>query len=83
MIQVEYKSNQKASIDIHNMTVDTAKRQIEQYLSRVNGSIKEIEIIHGYTSGTALRDMVRKRLKHTKIKGKVISMNPGITILIL
>lgn len=80
---IEYKNNQKASVDIHNMTSDQAKRYLEQYLNKVNGSIKEIEVIHGYSSGTILRDMVRKRLKHSKIKSKVISMNPGVTTLIL
>lgn len=80
---IEYKSNQKVSVDIHNMTGDVAKKYLEQYLNKVNGSIKEIEVIHGYSSGTVLRDMVQKRLKHSKIKSKVISLNPGITILIL
>lgn len=80
---VRYTSNQKAEIDIHNMTHDQAKRYIEQFLSRVNGSVKEVTIIHGYSGGTVLMDMVQKGLRHPKIKGKVKSMNPGITILML
>lgn len=80
---VKYINNQKAEIDIHNMTRDQAKRYIEQFLNKVNGSIKEVCIIHGYSGGTVLLNMVQKGLKHPKIKAKMKSLNPGITILIL
>lgn len=80
---IRYTSNQKAEIDIHNMTHDQAKRYVEQFLNRVNGSVKEVTIIHGYSGGTVLMDMIQKRLRHPKIKAKVKSMNPGITILML
>lgn len=80
---IRYTSNQKAEVDIHNMTHDQAKRYLEQYLNRVNGSVKEVSVIHGYSGGTVLLNMVQKGLKHPKIKAKVKSMNPGITILVL
>lgn len=80
---ISYSSNQKAEIDIHNMTHDEAKRYIINFLNRANGSIKEVSVIHGYTGGTVLKDMVQKGLRHPKIKSKVKSMNEGITILIL
>lgn len=78
-----YINNQKAEIDIHNMTHDQAKRYIIQFLNKVNGSVKEVSVIHGYTNGTVLLEMVQKGLKHPKIKAKVKSFNTGITILIL
>jgi DNA-nicking Smr family endonuclease len=78
---VKYINNQKAEIDIHAMTRADAKRYLERYLSTVNGSIKEVVVIHGYASGTVLRDMVRNSLKHHRIKYKFLSLNPGITIL--
>lgn len=80
---VRYVSNQKVEIDIHNMTHDQAKRYIIQFLNRVNGSVKEVSIIHGYTGGTVLKDMVQKGLRHKKIKSKLKSLNQGVTILIL
>lgn len=81
---VRYLSAQKAEIDIHEMTADQAKRYIENFLRRVNPAVKEVTIIHGYSSGTILLNMVRKQLKHPKIKSKVLSfVNPGITILYL
>ena len=80
---VRYITNQKAEVDVHGRTRDEARRCITQFLNRVNGSVREVEIIHGWSGGTVLRDMVRKGLKHPKIQSKVVSMNPGITILIL
>ncbi|MGI5896997.1 MAG: Smr/MutS family protein [Oscillospiraceae bacterium] len=80
---VRYISNRKAEIDVHNMHKEEARRHIEQFLSRANGSIKEVSVIHGCTSGTVLRDMVRKGLRHPRIKSKVVGLNDGVTILIL
>lgn len=80
---VRYITNQKAEVDIHGMTRDEARRCLTLFLNRVNGSVREVEVIHGWSNGTVLRDMVRKGLKHPKIKSKVVSMNPGITILVL
>ena len=80
---VKYSSNQKAEVDIHHMTRDQAKRYLIQFLNGVNGSVKEVSVIHGYSGGTVLKDMVQKGLKHPKIKAKVKSMNAGITIIML
>ena len=76
-------TNQKVEIDVHNMHKEEARRYLEQFLTRANGSVKEVTVIHGCTSGTVLRDMVRKGLRHPRIKGKVIGLNDGITILVL
>ncbi|MEG2814185.1 MAG: Smr/MutS family protein [Oscillospiraceae bacterium] len=80
---VKYISTQKVELDIHNMTADQAKKYIEQFLNNVNANVKEVCVIHGYTGGTILKEMVQKRLKHSKIKGKIKSFNQGITILML
>lgn len=80
---IRYTSNQKAEIDIHDMTRDQAKRYITQFLDKVNGSVREVSVIHGYSGGTVLLEMVQKGLRHPKIKSKVKSLNPGITILML
>ena len=80
---INYISNRKVEIDIHNMKSDEAKEYLEKFINKVNGSIKEVVIIHGYTSGTVLQQMVRNKLKNKKIKNKMISMNPGITTLFL
>lgn len=78
-----YISNRKVEVDIHNMRREEAKRYLEHFLSSVNGSVKEVVVIHGYASGTVLQQMVRKNLKHYRIKQKILSLNPGITTLLL
>jgi DNA-nicking Smr family endonuclease len=59
---IKYLSNQKVEIDIHHMRRDEAKKYLEQFLSGANGSIKEVVVIHGYSSGTVLQEMVRHSL---------------------
>lgn len=78
-----FKTAQKVEVDIHNMTRDQAQRYLEQFLGRLDGSVKEVTVIHGYSGGTVLRDMVRNSLKHPRIRSKYLSMNPGVTILLL
>jgi DNA-nicking Smr family endonuclease len=70
------------TVDIHGMTTTEAKKLLEQIIS--SAPLKsEITVIHGYHGGQALQNMVRKGLKHKRIKQKILSMNFGETILIL
>lgn len=70
------------TVDIHGLTISEAKRKLEQIISSAPPK-SEITVIHGYHGGQALQNMVRKRLKHKRIKQKILSMNFGETILIL
>lgn len=80
---IRYLSNQKVEIDVHNMKKEEARRYLTLFLNRVNGSVREVRIIHGWAGGTVLRDMIRRGLRHPKIQAKVESTNPGVTILML
>ena len=82
-VLIRYITAQKVEIDIHQMTRDQAKRYLEQFLNRVNGNVREVAVIHGCHQGTVLQQMVRTGLKHKRIKGKVQTLNQGVTILIL
>ena len=64
-------------VDIHGLTADHARRQLEQFLSRVSPSITEVVVIHGYNGGQVLMNMVRNQLKHPRIASKMISLNSG------
>lgn len=71
-------------IDIHEMNRFQAKTLIDSKLKKAKSDIYVLRVIHGYHSGTALRDMIRKEYKgHSKIKRIELSSNPGITDLIL
>ncbi len=78
-----FSTAQKAEVDIHHMTREQAKRHLERLLSRLDGSVRELTVIHGYSGGTILRDMVRVSLKHPRIRSKMVGLNPGVTVLIL
>ena len=69
-------------IDLHGHTVESATRLLTQRLRSLNKNVTEVAVLHGYNSGTALRDMVR-RYKNSKIERKVIGLNQGETIFII
>lgn len=73
----------KVEIDIHHMNRAQAKHHLERYLSSADTSIKEICVIHGYSQGSVLKQMVQKGLKHHRIKSKILTLNQGETILVL
>lgn len=71
-------------IDVHGMNTFQAKTKIMSVLKKADSSVYIIRIIHGYHNGTVLRNMIRKELKtHPKILRVELSMNQGITDLIL
>lgn len=78
---LRYLTASKVEIDIHSMQRAQAKKYLEQFLSGVNGNVKEITVIHGYSSGNVLQQMVRNGLKHHRIKRKILTLNPGVTVL--
>ena len=77
------KTGKSIEIDIHGMTVDDAKRRLEHLLGNAAPDVEEIRVIHGYNNGQALRDMVRKKLKHPRIESKLLTLTPGETRLLL
>lgn len=70
-------------VDIHGMRAAEAKRQLERLIAAADKDIREIVVIHGYHSGSALRDMVRRELQHPRIQQKILSLNQGETTLLL
>lgn len=71
-------------VDLHGLNQHQAKIKIDSVLRGSCKGVYRIRIIHGYTGGTALRDMVRKTYRsHPKIIRVELGMNPGITDLVL
>ena len=83
MAMIVSKPDRVVTADIHGMTADDAKRQLEQLLGRLSPQTEELLVIHGYNGGQKLRDMVRGRLKHPRIQSKLLSLNPGQTRILL
>lgn len=76
-------SDKVLEVDIHGMSVIEGKSYLQHVLKSCSPSICEIVVIHGNNSGTNLANMVRNDLKSKKIKRKLLSMNRGITTLVL
>ena len=71
-------------LDVHNMTRTQAITAIDAKLRRAGASVYRLRVIHGYYSGTVLRDAVRAHYKdHPKVRRIEIGLNPGETDLIL
>lgn len=69
-------------LDIHGMTVYQARIAIDAALRRAKTGTYRIRVIHGYHSGTALRDMVRKEYAG-KVRRVELGLNDGSTDLVL
>jgi len=80
---VEIRDIEIMEVDIHRFYVLEAKNYLERLLVNIPFEIKEVKVIHGWRRGTALRDMVRNELQNSRIKRRFISLNPGVTSLIL
>ena len=71
-------------IDMHNMTKVQAVTAIDAKLRKADSSVYQLRVIHGFHSGTILRDAVRAHYKnHPKVKRIELGLNPGETTLIL
>lgn len=71
-------------LDLHGMTEYQAKACLNDQLNRARGGTYRIRIIHGYQSGTKLRDMIRSAYKkHPKVLRIEIGLNQGQTELVL
>lgn len=76
--------NSNMRIDIHGMYKTDAMFLLEDVINDIpEDETAEIEVVHGYRSGKVLMNMVRKELKHPRIKRRMVSMNQGITILVI
>lgn len=77
------KTQTLMEVDLHGLTANDAKFRLEHLLTNAPPGIEEVRVIHGYNNGQALRDMVRLRLKHPRIRAKLVCLNPGETRLLL
>lgn len=71
------------SVDLHGMYEEDAKSLLLNWLDHVPPGVTELRAIHGSNRGTVLLQMIREELKHSKIKSKLSTLNPGETRIIL
>ncbi len=70
------------TLDLHSKNLYQAKITIDAAL-RNAGAAYRIRIIHGYHSGTAIRDLIAEEyISHPKVR-RIIRISDGITDLVL
>lgn len=77
------KMGYNLEVDIHDMTVIEARKELISLISKCDKNTKEIDIVHGFHGGQALLNLVRKELKHPRIVKRILSMNQGVTTLVI
>ena len=71
-------------LDLHGMNICPARAAVDAALRRAKGGTYRIRVIHGFSRGTALRDMIRREYaRHPKVLRLEIGLNPGETDLVL
>lgn len=70
-------------IDVHGLLSHEAKLYVEQTINACDKNIKEVHVIHGYRSGRALLNTIRKQVHSKRIKQVVVELNPGVTVFLL
>lgn len=72
------------TLDLHGRNTYQAKISIDAALRRAGGGTYRLRLIHGYHSGTALRDFIRAEYsRHPKVKRLLLSPDGGATELVL
>lgn len=71
-------------VDVHGMNQYQTQTMLNSILKKASKGTYMIRVIHGYHSGTTLRQMIRRVYRtHPRVLRVELSMNPGITELIL
>lgn len=71
-------------VDVHGCTAVEAKKKIDIVINKAHKSVYRIRVVHGYRTGTVLRDMVRYDYRnHEKVIRIATTVNAGETDLIL
>ena len=68
-------------IDLHGKNEYQAKITIDAALRRAKSGTYRLRIVHGYNSGTVLRDMVRREYAGRVLR--VVALDQGRTDLVL
>ncbi len=70
-------------IDIHGYTEYDALKVLEKFIVNCDKNEKQILVIHGYHSGSKLKEMVRSsiKLRSKRIRNRRPTMNQGETVL--
>ena len=73
-------------VDLHNLTIEEAKKKIDRALDEAGGGVYRIRCIHGYHRGTGIRSMIREEYSYgrePRVRRLANGANEGVTELVL
>lgn len=73
----------RKKIDLHGMTKEEAKYILEEEIELAEEHIEMIIVVHGYSLGSTLLNMVRTELHNDRIEKIESTENPGVTFIYL
>ena len=72
------------TLDLHGRNVYQARVALRAALKKATGADYRLRVVHGYHSGSALKDMVlEEAAAHPKVRRIEATANPGETVLVL
>jgi hypothetical protein len=77
------KNTEKAAIDLHGLTAEEAEIRLIEFLDGLPGTVKSVEVTHGYKHGTVLKRLVKQDFYHRRLRDKRAGLNPGVTLLLI
>ena len=80
MLQIIRQGSQW-TVDLHGMHAREARFRLDMLLDNAPEEVKEIIVIHGYSHGQVLKNMVRNELTSTRVKTIRASYNAGQTVI--
>ena len=79
-IKLEY--GDFVSLDLHGKTIEEARSELIYAIDSADLKYNGILVVHGFNSGTSLKNYVRDKFEH-KLVDKKIKVDAGRTLLIL
>ena len=75
--------NDFLTIDLHGFRAREALEFLHRTFQTLPDGVQEVNIIHGYRSGTVLRQIVREEFYDQRIQRMVTGWNPGETTFLI
>ena len=71
----------RITINLHDMPLIQAQREMNRILKTCPKDTDEIEVIHGYHNGDRILRYIRFELKNPRISKKILGLNNGVTVI--
>jgi len=69
-------------VDVHGKTLEDARAEVLYMLSSIDCGVDGLLIVHGYHSGTKIRDYFRHKFEDKRVI-KIVAADAGETLLVL